>query len=155
MRRPGTIQYLLKQERLGTKAESWEKLQFKKVNISTRMSTAASLRLPAIQHPLSRLGDPELISLRGYSRDGSRDGCWMPKRRIRPQSPDRGSLDSAFRSQSSLSSISSIMEKRRGVDIPQQIPEGDEAIYNSDKPKLSAYRESQAWILRNLLPIQF
>ncbi|XP_056593749.1 EF-hand calcium-binding domain-containing protein 6 isoform X1 [Triplophysa dalaica] len=108
------------------------------------MSTAASLRLPAIQHPLSRLGDPELISLRGYSRDGSRDGCWIPKRRIRPQSPDTESLDSAFRSQSSMSSISSIMEKRRGVDIPQQIPEGDEAIYDSDKPKLSAYRHKMA-----------
>lgn len=117
----------------------------KSYNISTRMSTAASLRLPAIQHPLSRLGDPELISLRGYSTDGNRDKYWMLKRGIRPRSPDTESLDSAFRSQSSMSSISSILEKRRGgLDIPEQIPEGDEAIYDSDKPKLPAYRESQA-----------
>ncbi|XP_043911465.1 EF-hand calcium-binding domain-containing protein 6-like [Protopterus annectens] len=30
-------------------------------------------RLPEIQHPLSRLGDPETISVRGVSRDGHRD----------------------------------------------------------------------------------
>ncbi|KAL1023463.1 hypothetical protein UPYG_G00041140 [Umbra pygmaea] len=35
----------------------------------SRLSSVASLRLPAIRHPLSRLGDPECLSLRGYSRD--------------------------------------------------------------------------------------
>ncbi|KAG2465474.1 EFCB6 protein, partial [Polypterus senegalus] len=33
------------------------------------MSPVASGRLPVIQHPLSRLGDPGTISLRGFSRD--------------------------------------------------------------------------------------
>lgn len=69
----------------------------------------------------------------------------MPKRRIRPQSPDTESLDSAFRSQSSMSNISSIMEKRRGgLVIPEQIPEGEEVIYDSDKPKQPAYRHKMA-----------
>ncbi|XP_073721570.1 EF-hand calcium-binding domain-containing protein 6 isoform X2 [Misgurnus anguillicaudatus] len=114
------------------------------------MSMADSLRLPAIQHPLSRLGDPDLISLRGYSADCSRDyKCWMPKRGIRPQSPGTESLDSAFRSQSSRSDISSVMEKRKrgGLDIPEEIPEGEEVM---DNPKLPIYHHKMASDHRSL-----
>ncbi|XP_065110627.1 EF-hand calcium-binding domain-containing protein 6 isoform X2 [Paramisgurnus dabryanus] len=114
------------------------------------MSMADSLRLPAIQHPLSRLGDPELISLRGYSADCSRDyKCWMPKRGIRPQYPGTESLDSAFRSQSSRSDISSVMEKRKrgGLDIPDEIPEGEEVM---DNPKLPISHHKMASDHRSL-----
>lgn len=111
------------------------------------MSTVASVRLPAIQHPSSRLGDPELISLRGYSTDGGRDQrCWVPPRGTRPRSPGTESLDSAFRSESRRSDISSLLEKgkRGGLDIPENIPEGDEVIPAQDKSKLPAFRESLA-----------
>ncbi|XP_073698756.1 EF-hand calcium-binding domain-containing protein 6 [Garra rufa] len=111
------------------------------------MSAVASIRLPAIQHPSSRLGDPELISLRGYSTDCGRDQrCWLPQRGTRPQSPGTESLDSAFRSESRRSDISSLMEKgkRRGLDIPEQIPEGEEAIHDQDKARLPAFRHRAA-----------
>ncbi|KAL0204629.1 hypothetical protein M9458_002647, partial [Cirrhinus mrigala] len=107
------------------------------------MSTVASVRLPAIQHPSSRLGDPELISLRGYSTDcGREQRCWLPQRGTRPQSPGTESLDSAFRSESRRSDISSLMEKGkriRGLDIPEQIPEGDEVTHDQDKARLPAF----------------
>ncbi|XP_051746043.1 EF-hand calcium-binding domain-containing protein 6 [Ctenopharyngodon idella] len=111
------------------------------------MSTVASVRLPAIQHPLSRLGDPDLISLRGFSTDcGREQRGWMPQRGTRPQSPGTESLDSAFRSESSRSDRSSLMEKgkRGGLDIPEQIPEGDEVIHDQDKAKLPAFRHRAA-----------
>ncbi|KAF4118911.1 EF-hand calcium-binding domain-containing protein 6 isoform X1 [Onychostoma macrolepis] len=111
------------------------------------MSTVASVRLPAIQHPSSRLGDPELISLRGYSTDGGRDQRrWMPQRGTRPQSPGTESLDSAFRSESRGSDISSLMEKgkRGGLDIPEQILEADEIIQDQDKARLPAFRHRAA-----------
>jgi len=109
------------------------------------MSTVASVRLPAIQHPSSRLGDPDLISLRGFSTDcGREQRYWMPQRGTRPQSPGAESMDSAFRSESSRSDRSSLMEKgkRRGLDVPEQIPEGDEVIHDQDKARLPAFRES-------------
>ncbi|KAK9980760.1 hypothetical protein ABG768_000349 [Culter alburnus] len=111
------------------------------------MSTVASVRLPAIQHPSSRLGDPDLISLRGFSTDcGREQRCWMHQRGTRPQSPGTESLDSAFRSESSRSDRSSLMEKgkRGGLDIPEQIPEGDEVIHDQDKAKLPAFRHRAA-----------
>lgn len=111
------------------------------------MSTVASVRLPAIQHPSSRLGDPELISLRGYSTDGGRDQrCWVPPRGTRPRSPGTESLDSAFRSESRRSDISSLMEKgkRGGLDIPEQISEADEIFQDQDKTRIPAFRESLA-----------
>uniref|UniRef100_A0A9J8BX58 Si:dkey-256e7.5 n=1 Tax=Cyprinus carpio carpio TaxID=630221 RepID=A0A9J8BX58_CYPCA len=111
------------------------------------MSTVASVRLPAIQHPSSRLGDPELISLRGYSTDGGRDQrCWVPPRGTRPRSPGTESLDSAFRSESRRSDISSLLEKgkRGGLDIPGNIPEGDEVIPAQDKSKLPAFLHKAA-----------
>ncbi|XP_043098981.1 EF-hand calcium-binding domain-containing protein 6 isoform X3 [Puntigrus tetrazona] len=107
------------------------------------MSTVASVRLPAIQHPSSRLGDPELISLRGYSTDGGRDQrCWMPQKATRAQSPGAESLDSAFRSESRRSDISSLMEKikRGGLDIPEEIPEAEEIIQDQDKARLPVFR---------------
>ncbi|XP_051558211.1 EF-hand calcium-binding domain-containing protein 6 [Myxocyprinus asiaticus] len=110
------------------------------------MSTAASLRLPAIQHPSSRLGDPELISLRGYSTDCNRDQrYWIPHRGIRLQSPGTESLDSTFRSQSSRSDASSLMERGKGggLDIPEQIPEGEE-VHDTDKPRLPVFRHRVA-----------
>ncbi|XP_059409186.1 EF-hand calcium-binding domain-containing protein 6-like [Carassius carassius] len=111
------------------------------------MSTVASVRLPAIQHPSSRLGDPELISLRGYSTDCGRDQrCWMPQRGARPQSPGTESLDSAFRSESRRSDISSLMEngKRGGLDIPELISEADEIIQDQDKARLPVFRHRAA-----------
>lgn len=105
------------------------------------MSTVFSVRLPAIQHPSSRLGDPDLISLRGYSTDCRDQRCWIPQKGTRARSPDTESLDSAFRSQSSRSDISSLVEKgKRGLDVPELIPEGEED--NHDKAKLPAFRES-------------
>ncbi|RXN04712.1 EF-hand calcium-binding domain-containing 6-like protein [Labeo rohita] len=111
------------------------------------MSTVASVRLPAIQHPSSRLGDPELISLRGYSTDCGRDQrCWLPQRGTRPQSPGTESLDSAFRSESRRSDISFLMEKgkRGGLDIPEQIPEGDEVTHDQDKARIPVFRHRAA-----------
>ncbi|XP_026059644.1 EF-hand calcium-binding domain-containing protein 6 [Carassius auratus] len=111
------------------------------------MSTVASVRLPAIQHPSSRLGDPELISLRGYSTDCDRDQrCWMPQRGARPQSPGTESLDSAFRSESRRSDISSLMEngKRGRLDIPELISEEDEIIQDQDKARLPVFRHRAA-----------
>ncbi|XP_067298882.1 EF-hand calcium-binding domain-containing protein 6 [Pseudorasbora parva] len=110
------------------------------------MSTVASVRLPAIQHPSSRLGDPDLISLRGFSTDcGREQRCWMPQKGTRPQSPGTESLDSAFRSESSRSDRSYLMEKgkRGGLDIPEQIPEGDEGIHDQDKA-ITAFRHRTA-----------
>ncbi|XP_005168423.1 EF-hand calcium-binding domain-containing protein 6 isoform X2 [Danio rerio] len=107
------------------------------------MSTVFSIRLPAIQHPSSRLGDPDLISLRGYSTDCRDQRCWIPQKGARARSPDTESLDSAFRSQSSRSDISSVVEKgKRGLDVPELIPEGEEDIH--DKAKLPAFRHRAA-----------
>ncbi|KAG1956601.1 EF-hand calcium-binding domain-containing protein [Pimephales promelas] len=117
------------------------------------MSTVASVRLPAIQHPSSRLGDPDLISLRGFSTDcGREQRHWMPQRGTRPQSPGAESMDSAFRSESSRSDRSSLMEKgkRRGLDIPEQIPEGDEVIHDQDKARLPAFRHMAASETRSI-----
>ncbi|XDV14800.1 hypothetical protein PO909_014988 [Leuciscus waleckii] len=111
------------------------------------MSTVASVRLPAIQHPSSRLGDPDFISLRGFSTDcGREQRYWMPQRGTRPQSPGTESMDSAFRSESSRSDRSSLMEKgkRRGLDIPEQILEGDEVIHDQEKARLPAFRHRAA-----------
>ncbi|XP_077061113.1 EF-hand calcium-binding domain-containing protein 6 isoform X2 [Siphateles boraxobius] len=111
------------------------------------MSTVTSVRLPFIQHPSSRLGDPDFISLRGFSTDcGRKHRYWMPQRGTRPQSPGTESMDSAFRSESSRSDRSYLMEKGKGkgLDIPEQIPEGDEVIHDQDKHRLPLFRHRAA-----------
>lgn len=41
--------------------------------------------------------------------------------------------------------------KRRGLDIPEQIPEGDEVIHDQEKARLPAFRESLAWHLSTFM----
>ncbi|XP_035385431.1 EF-hand calcium-binding domain-containing protein 6 [Electrophorus electricus] len=85
------------------------------------MSSVASIRLPAIPHPSSRLGDPETISLRGHSTDYSRVlKRLMPPRAARSPSPGTESLDSAFRSQSAASERS--FETERGPRVARSYP---------------------------------
>ncbi|TRY84935.1 hypothetical protein DNTS_004026 [Danionella cerebrum] len=93
----------------------------------------ASVRLPAIQHPSSRLGNPDLISLRGFSKEWKNDGDRQTD--ARAHSPGTESLDSAFRSQSSRSHVSSLAEKGKkgGVDVPELIPEGDELLQEKSR----------------------
>lgn len=70
--------------------------------MSTRVSTVSSLRFPMIQHPLTKLADPETLSLTGCStnRSGIKNTNSFT-RRDRQMVEDGKSLHSAFRSQPS------------------------------------------------------
>ncbi|XP_076870217.1 EF-hand calcium-binding domain-containing protein 6 isoform X2 [Brachyhypopomus gauderio] len=98
-------------------------------------SSVTPIRLPAIRHPSSRLGDPKSICLRGYSTDYAR-----VLERVMAPSPGTESLDSAFRSQSTASERSFEAEIGPGAfksnpALPPQIPEGVEVVHGRDPDK--------------------
>ncbi|XP_074922847.1 uncharacterized protein LOC142046914 [Chelonoidis abingdonii] len=88
-------------------------------------STASPRLPPVLQHPLSRLGDPGRLVLRGYAPCGQRPaggsgGTWAP-----PQQPPEPKLLPPFRGARSLQS-------------PQQPQENPARAY-LDKPKLPLF----------------
>ncbi|KAM9528262.1 EF-hand calcium-binding domain-containing protein 6 isoform 6-T6 [Salvelinus alpinus] len=111
----------------------------------SRLSSVASLRLPAIQHPLSRLRDPETLSLRGYSRDYAGSDEVVP-----PLLRD-GGLDFVFRGQNTRRTTgypydNSPPKQSRFSLVSQPIPEGVEVSVALDpvKPRLPIFGQRVA-----------
>ena len=115
------------------------------IRMSTRVSSVASLRLPEIQHPFTKLGDPDTLSLTGCSTDRTGNHNHLT-RRSRPMSEEEKSLDSAFRSQSSKGLRSLRQERAQRADngsfiVPPPILEGVEVILTPDRetPRLPIF----------------
>ncbi|KAK6325049.1 hypothetical protein J4Q44_G00043910 [Coregonus suidteri] len=108
----------------------------------SRLSSVASLRLPAIHYPLSRLKDPETLYLRGYSRDDAQSDEVVP-----PLSRD-GGLDFVFRGQNTRTTTGYPYDKaplkQSGFSlVSQPIPERVEVSVALDpvKPRLPIFGE--------------
>lgn len=113
--------------------------------MSTRVSVSC-LRLPVIQHPSTKLGNPETLSLTGCSTD--RSGNQNLTRHDRLMVEDGKSLHSAFRSQSS--GVQSLRREKaqRGESftLPACIPEGAEVTLAADRdtPKFPIFGKTLA-----------
>ncbi|XP_028657943.2 EF-hand calcium-binding domain-containing protein 6 [Erpetoichthys calabaricus] len=100
------------------------------------MSPVASGRLPVIQHPLSRLGDPGTISLRGFSRDSFGKPLDEENQHGRPLAHEE-KLGHSSRQQTSRN-YKSLPEPERGVPTtppPHHIPPGVEVTPAVDSSK--------------------
>uniref|UniRef100_A0AAZ3R2H3 EF-hand domain-containing protein n=2 Tax=Oncorhynchus tshawytscha TaxID=74940 RepID=A0AAZ3R2H3_ONCTS len=111
----------------------------------SRLSSVASLRLPAIQHPLSRLIDPETLSLRGYSRNYAGSDEVVP-----PLLRDVD-LDFVFRGQNTRRATGYPYDKAPPKQssfslVSQPIPEGVEVSVALDpvKPRLPIFGQRVA-----------
>ncbi|XP_033890757.3 EF-hand calcium-binding domain-containing protein 6 [Acipenser ruthenus] len=106
--------------------------------ISGRLSSVASCRFPTIQHPLSRLGDPDTISLRGFSKASGRNPSESEAEQGRPLANEERH-DTLYRSQSSKSYrcfTGRDPDTERVGPLPlQHIPEGVEVIPVTDPNK--------------------
>ncbi|MBN3301785.1 EFCB6 protein, partial [Amia calva] len=106
--------------------------------------SAAPGRLPALQHPLSRLGDPESISLRGFSTDRGSTPKGNAEERGRPLAQE-DRLDTLFRNQTARSSRAPgdrAPWPETGSPLPTRpIPGGVEATAGADpeKPRLPVF----------------
>ncbi|XP_041944700.1 EF-hand calcium-binding domain-containing protein 6 [Alosa sapidissima] len=116
--------------------------------MSTSVSSVASMRLPEIQHPLTKLGNLEMLSLTGCStdRNGNQNSS---TRRGRPMFEEEKSLDSALRSQSSKCLQSLREEKAKRADsftVPPRIPKEVEVILAPDRhtPRLPIFGQRVA-----------
>ncbi|XP_048852401.1 EF-hand calcium-binding domain-containing protein 6 isoform X4 [Brienomyrus brachyistius] len=117
---------------------------------SGRLTPGASLRLPIIQHPLSRMADPESISLKGHSTNGAKEAAFCGTRRGRPLSHEEGSP--LIRSHTSKSKRlprfekDAWMEEDRHPLSPPHIPEGVKvtSAADPDKPRLPIFGQRAA-----------
>uniref|UniRef100_UPI00398F3BE9 EF-hand calcium-binding domain-containing protein 6 n=1 Tax=Pristiophorus japonicus TaxID=55135 RepID=UPI00398F3BE9 len=96
----------------------------------SRPASHASPRLQHIQHPLSRLGDPETITVRGFSRGSDKPAAEPPLVAARPAASARSYGKEQRERQP---------EPRRGT--LQHIPEGVEVVFGADpdKPRLPVF----------------
>ncbi|KAJ8335898.1 hypothetical protein SKAU_G00392400 [Synaphobranchus kaupii] len=123
--------------------------------MTSRVPSVASFRLPVIQHPLSKMGDPEKISLRGHSTDGARSLEVFAEERGRPLSHEERP-DSVLRSHTSKSKRAQRNgnNSRLDRDILTQpalkIPEWVEATWagDPDKPRLPVFGQRACAVSR-------
>lgn len=116
--------------------------------MTTRVPSVASFRLPVIQHPFSKTGDPESMSLRGYTTDGVKNLNAFAEEKGRPLSHEERH-DSMIRSQALKSNRAQQGGDDSRLDMdtftrpPLQIPEGVEVTWaaDPDKPRLPVFGE--------------
>ncbi|XP_043920865.1 EF-hand calcium-binding domain-containing protein 6-like [Protopterus annectens] len=94
-------------------------------------------KLPAIPHPISRLGDPETISLRGYSRLSARE----PDYGIAAPPVDRGEGNRSLMKMRDGNSSPGTGRDRVTTPLLYNIPEGVKVTVaaDSDKPRLPIF----------------
>ncbi|XP_035272825.1 EF-hand calcium-binding domain-containing protein 6 [Anguilla anguilla] len=123
--------------------------------MTTRMPSVASFRLPVIQHPFSKMGDPETISLRGHTTEGARNHKVFAEERRRPLSHEER-LDSVHRSQILKSNRAQQggnelrLDRDTFTGPPLQIPEGVEVTWaaDPDKPRLPIFGQRACAVSR-------
>ncbi|XP_069756339.1 EF-hand calcium-binding domain-containing protein 6 [Narcine bancroftii] len=96
----------------------------------SRPPSHTSARLQHIPHPLSRLGDPDTITVRGYSRAADKPPAELPLVRDRPAASVRSCGREPREKQAS-----------RGAPTLQHIPEGVEVAFGADpdRPRLPIF----------------
>ncbi|XP_072113230.1 EF-hand calcium-binding domain-containing protein 6 isoform X1 [Mobula birostris] len=101
----------------------------------SRPPSHTSLRLQHIPHPLSRLGDPDTITVRGFSRAGDRPPGELPLRWERPAASAR-SCGRELRERETEA-----RQACRGPATLQHIPEGVEVSFGTDpdRPRLPIF----------------
>eukprot|EP00061_Rhincodon_typus_P004497 g22742.t1 len=105
-----------------------------------RPPSHATPRLQYVQHPLSRLGDPETISVRGFSRTGDKTSADPFPGPDRPAPTDRNGgkepVDSPHCGRSKELQPARVPRESLG-----HIPEGVEVTFGTDpeKPRLPIF----------------